>query len=137
MWNWVLNLFGSPGRAIDMVEKAGSFAADMYDKGNFTDQERADYTKKLGDIKLEFVKQASTENSIQSIARRTVAYMVIGPYMSMIVVSGIMYGFNMEWSKFILTIVGEVFWIVAPVIGFFFGPYEMKKLDFFKGNNKS
>lgn len=69
------------------VEKVVSAGISGIDKLVFTEEEKADYHKKLQDLHLEFVKIAATESTAQSISRRLICMPVVYLWLALIVVN--------------------------------------------------
>lgn len=74
-------LAGNSG-AVDKVVSAGISGID---KLVFTEEEKADYNRKLQTLHLEFVKIAATESTAQSISRRLICMPVVYVWLALIV----------------------------------------------------
>ena len=66
------------------IDKVVSAGISGIDKLIFTEEEKADYHKKLQDIHLQFIKVAATESTAQSISRRMICLPVVYFWLFMI-----------------------------------------------------
>ncbi len=69
------------------VEKVVDAGISGIDKLFFTDEEKADYNRKLQEMHLEFVKISANESTAQSISRRMICLPVVYLWLILIVTS--------------------------------------------------
>lgn len=142
---WPFSLLGSPKKAGEIAGKVAGMAEgitvgviDGIDAAWYTEEEKARHAMEAMKLKMEgkrlyFKMMAATagENSIRSITRRYLAFGVLGPYMSLIVMACCVYYWSPKWSKYILEVLQAIWAIPFAVTCFYFGPYELKKINFF------
>jgi len=90
MFGFIKNLFGSSKNTETIVETAAKGIYNGLDALVFTDEEKAQYRAEQSAAVLEFAKVAYDQNSIRSITRRWLAFMVVAPAMLCFVLSMIM-----------------------------------------------
>lgn len=95
----LLDLFRSSDK---IVEKTADGIYNGLDKLVFTDEEKADAKQRAFQADLDFKKLMMQEGSPSAISRRILAWAISGVYMSLVVVSCIIWRFNQEWAKFII-----------------------------------
>lgn len=95
----------------------------------FTDEERAELNKKLGDQWLELQKVLGEETTVRGVTRRVIALLVIIPFVLLVVGSAVVYPINQEYAKFLLELAQSQFgWLVMGVAAFYFGPFMLQRL---------
>ena len=117
------NLFGSA----TTIDKVATTAADgIYnglDKLVYTDEEKADALAAGRQTFLKFIDKAYDQNTIRSITRRWLAFLVVCPAMLIFIASGIAY----EFSEPLAIHLFNEFKVIAPWAGgvliFYFGPH--------------
>ena len=105
MWKFIKQIF-NPGGTVDKT-------LDMIDKGKYTEQEKAEFTKSYFKEKL----------NLSATTRRYLAWSVVGIYLILMLPTGCISFFNVEYAKEILEVIngsrlGEAFW---TIIGLYFG----------------
>ena len=113
-------LFGVP-KVIDTATEVVKTGTDMIDKAFYTDQEKADNTNKLMVFWLELQKMIANDTGVSAIARRFVAYMIMGAFLYLIIFASMVWKYDDKWSEFILKTIGESdLGYLALLVGFFF-----------------
>jgi len=128
MFSFLKKLFGSGETAGKVIEKAADGIYNGIDKLVYTDEERADALAKGRELFMEFAKVAYDENSIRSVTRRWLAFMVVAPTMLAFVVSGVMYLFNQPYADHLFQMVQTMGPWAAGVLAFYFGPHILGAL---------
>lgn len=140
MFSFIKGLFGSSKNTDTVVETAAKGIYNGIDMLVYTDEEKALASAKGVDKFLEFVGMTSDQNSIRSVARRWLAFMVVGPVMLDVVIASIFYTLAPFFQNFAengdalynpFKLAGDnlvaVIAIVAPwaggVLMFYFGPH--------------
>ena len=94
----------------------------------YTDEERAEMRKKLGDQWLELQKALGEETTVRSVTRRILAVLIVVPFVLLILLAAAAYKFDPEYSKFLLSLADSQFGLlVLGVAGFYFGPYMLQR----------
>jgi len=127
MFSWITGLFGSSSNTV--VETAAKGIYNGLDALVFTDEEKAQSRQKQADTVIAFAKIAYDQNSIRSITRRWLAFLVVGPTMLMIIVAAIAYPFAAEYSKFLFEVVGTLIPWAGGVLMFYFGPHLLSAVQ--------
>lgn len=117
------NLFGSA----TTIDKVAITAADgIYngiDKLVYTPEEKAEALAAGRETFLKFIDKAYDQNTIRSITRRWLAFLIVGPSMVIFLSSAICYPFSPLLAKHLF----ELFQVIAPWAGgvliFYFGPH--------------
>jgi hypothetical protein len=133
MIQWVTRLFGSEKNTNKIVETAADGIYHGIDKLIYTDEERAEAMAEGRKAFLEFVRLTHDQNSIRSVTRRWLAFMVVAPAMLSIVSATLMFvlaAFSPS-AQGVLTVAGNHLSAMgmglAPwtggVLAFYFGPH--------------
>ena len=128
MFNWLRSLFGTQKNMDKVVETASNGIYNGLDKLIYTEEEKADAMAKGRELFVDFVKIAYEENSIRSIARRWLAFMVIAPEMFLFLMSGVIYPFDATYAGHLLTLVQIMAPWSAGILAFYFGPHLLSAL---------
>lgn len=123
MFSFIKGLFGSSESTDKVVETAAKGIYNGLDALFFTDEEKAEFRQKQAETVIKFAEIAYDENSIRSVTRRWLAFMVVGPAMLMIVVASILYPFQPEYSDFLFNVFGKLIPWAGGVLMFYFGPH--------------
>lgn len=124
--------FSSGPKAAEKVLDAGVRGLDAL---VFTDEERAELNKKLGELWVRTQEVISQESSIRSVTRRFLAFLVTIPYVALILSAAVAFYFNPEYAKFLLQLADSKFgWLVVAVAGFYFGPHMIGRFLQKKGD---
>lgn len=128
MFSFIKGLFGSSKNQETLVETAAKGIYNGLDALVFTDEEKAQFRKEQMDTVLEFSKIAYDQNSIRSITRRWLAFLVAFPTMALILSAAIINPFNAEYSRFLFEVAGTLVPWMGGVLVFYFGPHLLSKL---------
>ena len=122
----LLKWFASGPEAAGKVLDAGIKGLDAL---VFTDEERAELTKKLGDQWIELQKTLGQETTTQSVTRRVLALLVVIPFVLLVLTAAVTYPFNVEYAKFLLDLAESQFgWLTMGVAAFYFGPFMISRM---------
>jgi len=121
--SWLTSIFGSSKSVDTVVETAAKGIYNGLDALFFTDEEKAEFRQKQADTVIKFAEIAYDENSIRSVTRRWLAFMVIGPAMLMVVTAATLYPFFPDYSDFLFTVFGKLIPWAGGVLMFYFGPH--------------
>jgi hypothetical protein len=95
----------------------------------FTDEERAELNRKLGENWVELQKVLGSESTTRSVTRRVIAFAVIFPFVGLILAAVVAYKFDPAFSQFIIDVAdGKFGWLVVGVGGFYFGPHMLGRM---------
>ena len=114
--------------ASDIAKTLTSGIVSGIDALVFTDQEKAQYSAKAGELYLKFYETFGKENSEQSKARRMLAVMTFKVYFFLILAGVAVYKFDAEYAKFMFEIVKSITWLVGMVAGAYFIPHQISKV---------
>lgn len=122
----LLKWFASGPQAAEKVLDAGIKGIDAL---IFTDEEKAEMQKKLGEQWIEIQKVMLGETSIQAVTRRVLAVMTLGSFTALVLGAAVAYPFAVEYAKFLLDLAESQFgWMALGVMGFYFGPYMVQRM---------
>ena len=117
----ILDIFKSSSKAIDtaanIAEKTTDGIIGGIDKIFYTEQEKAEAKKKWFDGWLDLQKIISNESTPTAISRRILAFMIMGPFVSLIVFGVVIYKFDTAWAQFILSQGVERLSLLASAVG--------------------
>lgn len=131
MWGFIKGMFGGSSNNSDIANKAADGIYNGLDKLIHTDEEKADALAEGRKVFLKFIDKAYDQNSIRSVTRRWLAFMVVGPTMGIVVLMVLVKGLAVymaskpggEYAKFLF----ETVQLLAPWAGgvliFYFGPH--------------
>ncbi|MDO9464685.1 MAG: hypothetical protein Q7J67_05250, partial [bacterium] len=99
----------------------------MLDNAFYTDQEKAADAGKIMDTWLKIQETTASENSIRSITRRILAWLVMGSFIFMTLSACVIWKFSSEWAGYVKTmLIDSQLGYLAMIVGFFyFGAYEV------------
>lgn len=132
MWTFIKSLFGSSGDTGKALETAADGLYNGIDKLIYTDEEKADALAEVRPLFLKFAEKAYDQNSIRSITRRWLAFMVVGPTMTFFCLAALFYGFGLfvedstAWTNYSTFLFGLAKTLVpwaGGVLVFYFGPH--------------
>ena len=122
----LLKWFASGPEAAKTVLDAGIRGLDAL---VFTEEERAELNKRLGDQWLELQKLLGQETTTQSVTRRVLAMLVVVPFVILVLSAAVVYPFNQEYAKFLLDLAQSQFgWLTMGVAAFYFGPFMIQRM---------
>jgi hypothetical protein len=98
------------------------------DKVWFTDEEKSEARQKGSDTLLKFWEVIANENTEQSKARRELAKMTFKVYFSLLLMAVAVYGFDVEYAKFIFSVAGVLTVLVTGIGAIYFGPQQISKI---------
>jgi len=110
--------------------------ASMLDNAFFTDQERAAAMQKFTETWLSIQDKIASENSLSSITRRILAYMIMGTFLALVVFACLIWRLDQAWSAYVLKVLAETqIGVLAVAVGTtYFVFYEYRKTK--NGANK-
>lgn len=79
-----LSLLGGSSKSLGKIIEAGIAGAD---KLVFTQEERADYDRKLQEMHLEFVRLSANESSVRSVTRRLICLPIVYCWLGLIMLN--------------------------------------------------
>lgn len=122
----LLKWFTSGPEAAGKVLDAGIKGLDAL---VFTDEERAELNKKLGEQWLELQKVLGEETTVRSVTRRMIALLVVVPFVLLVLGAAAAYPFAKEYAAFLLELAQSQFgWLTMGVAAFYFGPFMLQRM---------
>lgn len=120
----IWSVLGS-SKVVDTVADTVKGGLELTDKAFFTDQEKAEANAKMLDTWIKIQEATASENSIRSITRRVLAWMIMGFFVFCGFASCCLYRVDPGWSAYIMTYVVEtdLHWLTLAVGCFYFGTY--------------
>lgn len=137
MFSFIKGLFGSSKNTDTVVETAAKGIYNGLDAMFFTEEEKAQYRQQQADAVLEFAKVAYDQNSIRSITRRWLAFMVVAPTMLAFVIGVTLScigafvdnpGSFRQAAEYLYGLVSEVSPWSIGILVFYFGPHLISAL---------
>jgi uncharacterized protein YjfI (DUF2170 family) len=105
----------------DTAANVVTTGATMIDKAFYTDQEKAENNNKLVEMWLKLQSLIANDTGISAVARRGVAYIIMGTFCFLILFACVIWRFDAKWAEFILkTVVDTDLAYLALTVGFFF-----------------
>ena len=122
----LLKWFASGPEAATKVLDAGIKGLDAL---VFTDEEKAELQKRMGDQWIEIQKVMLGETSIQAVTRRVLAVLVVGSFTFLVIGAAFAYPFAQTYAAFLLDLAQSQFgWMAMGVMAFYFGPYMIQRI---------
>ena len=119
-------------KSIDTAVDAGKNITDGViaglDKIWHTDEEKADAKQKASETILRFWEVIAQENTEQSKARRELARMTFQVFFFFLLSGAVVYGFDKEYAKFLLSLAGTITFLVSAIGIIYFGPHQISKI---------
>lgn len=119
-------ILGAP-KVVDTVADTVKSGMGMLDNAFYTDQEKAVDAGKIMETWLKIQGATASENSIRSITRRILAWLIMGVFLFLVVSACVIWRFSPEWAMYIKSIIVDVqIGYLAMIVGFFyFGAYSV------------
>ncbi len=96
----------------------------------YTEEEKAGARQKLMDWWLKVQQQLGEETTVRSITRRVIAFAAFGAYLLLVLVAAATYPWWPDYAKFLVDLAeGKFGWIVLTVVGFYFGPPMLQRMN--------
>ncbi|MBW2645076.1 MAG: hypothetical protein JRE23_02655 [Deltaproteobacteria bacterium] len=126
---FLTGILGTP-KVVDTVADTVKSGMGMLDNAFYTDQEKAKDAGKVMETWLAIQKATANENSVRSITRRILAWIIMGTFVLLVVAACIVWKFDPGWAAYIKdTIVDTKLAYLALIVGFFyFGSYGLGTL---------
>ncbi len=128
MISFLKGLFGSSKSAETVIDTAAKGIYNGIDAMVFTEEEKSQARQKGFDSWLKFYEIAYDQNSVRSITRRWVAFMILGPMTLYSLAAAVLTPFYPEYAKFLFSLVQEYSPVAMVIIAFYFGPHALKAL---------
>jgi len=131
--NWLTRLFGSSKSVDTVVETAAKGIYNGLDALMFTDEEKAQYRAEQAKMVNEFALAAYDQNSIRSITRRWLAFMVMGPCIGFMILAAVFHGIGLvlaepgqysaavDYAAFLFQMASNLLPWAGGVLAFYFG----------------
>lgn len=123
MFSWLTGLFGSSNKTGDILSKAADGIYSGIDKLVYTEEEKAEAFAKGRELFMDFAKVAYDQNSIRSVTRRWLAFLVVGPCISFYIASAITFFFSPESANHLMQMATGLTPWAGGVLIFYFGPH--------------
>ncbi len=124
----ILNLFKSATTISSIAEKTTDGIISSLDKLVFTDEEKSDVSMQTVKLYLKFNELTANENTVRSITRRILAVSIMGAYLFLIILSGIIFKIDPDWSTRLFGCAKELSSLTIAIGILYFGPYQLSKL---------
>ena len=126
-------VFGVNQDGADNVMRVATGIGGWIDGQQFTDQEKAEYSKETAQQFQQFLETTIRENTARSITRRSLALWIIRTWVILMIASitAMIFGQD-EVAKYIWSVVtySTMDWLVLGVGGFFFGSHIIRQTNF-------
>jgi len=126
-WTWFTGA-KTAEKALDTVDNLTNKVAGGLDQLFFTDQEKAEISVETMRMHLALIQATQTESSIRSITRRMVAWGIMGTFMWLIILSGIIWHWDQGWAKYLLELAKQIYELVLMVGFFYFGYFAVSSV---------
>ncbi len=123
MFSWLTGLFGGKADTGDILNKAADGLYHGIDKLVYTEEEKAEALQAARKTFLQFAEQAYDQNSIRSVTRRWLAFIVVGPCISFYIASAIIYFWNADVATHLMKMATGLTPWAGGVLIFYFGPH--------------
>lgn len=125
------SLFAAPktaDKAVDMGKTIVDGAVSGIDAIFYTEEEKAAARQKVSDTVLKFWDNIARENTAQSKARRELAKMTFQVFFFFLLAAAVIYRFDPEYAKFMLSLAGKIMFLVSAIGVIYFGPHQLSKV---------
>jgi hypothetical protein len=123
MFSWITGLFGSSDKTGDVLSKAADGLYNGIDKLVYTDEEKAEALSAARQLFLTFADKAYDQNSIRSVTRRWLAFIVVGPCITFYIASAVAYFFDQGAAAHLMQMATGLTPWAGGVLVFYFGPH--------------
>jgi len=111
------DIFGTT-KMVDAAADTIKTGTNMLDNAFFTEQERAAMAQKFTETWLSIQDKIASENSLSSITRRILAYMIMGTFLGLVVFSCLIWKWDPAWSAYVLKVLAETqIGVLAVAVG--------------------
>lgn len=122
---WLKGILSVP-KAADTVFNTIEKGVEGIGKCFFTDQEKAEFTLKAGEMWIRVQEAIASENTVRSMTRRILAVMIMGMFLFLLLAAGAAYPFLPEFSAFLLSLAQELATLALAVAVFYFGVHVLR-----------
>lgn len=124
IWTGIKAIFGTP-KIVGAVADTVKSGMTMWDKSKFTDQEQSEMSLESGKLWLKIQEATANENSIRSITRRVLAWLIMGIFLFLVISACVIWRFNPEWAEYIKNMIidSQLGWLTMSVGIFYFGSH--------------
>lgn len=126
MFKWITSLFGSNKETGEILNKAADGIYNGLDKLIYTDEEKAEALAQGRELFLKFAEKAYDQNSIRSITRRWLAFLIVGPCIGFYISSAIVYFFDINAANHLMQMATGLTPWAGGVLVFYFGPHLIR-----------
>ena len=120
---WLTSLFGSSDAAGKAIETAADGIYHGLDKLIYTEEEKADALFKGRELFMDFAKIAYDQNSIRSVTRRWLAFMVMCPTMLCFLITLVGQMLGQEFATASMSLFTVMIPWAGGVLAFYFGSH--------------
>lgn len=121
----ILSWFTGGGKQVDKVTDA---VINGVDAVFYTEEEKAEDSKKRAELWYKFMEMARDESSIKSVTRRIIAILVMSHWLLFLDVALVSHLLgNSQEAKFSFELANAMLWIVGGVGAFYFGTHLIKQ----------
>lgn len=123
MFGWITGLFGSSKTADSVVETAAKGIYNGIDMLFYTDEEKSQGLLEARKLFLKFTEKAYDQNSIRSVTRRWLSFLVMGPTILCFTLSMIGYLGEFAFADKMSQLFGQMIPWAGGILAFYFGPH--------------
>lgn len=120
----LLDIFKSSAKAVDAAAGIADKTADGIiagiDKAFYTDEEKAEARQKWFSGWLALQQTIANESTPTAISRRVLAFMIMGVFLSLIVLGIALWKIDREWSRVVFDGVDRLEWMATAVAATYF-----------------
>lgn len=120
------SIFSTP----DVVKETVSGVKEGIDKAFFTEQEKAEWSVKVGEWFIKYLNATQPQN----LARRVIAFMIAGLWVFLVVLLVAAFPFSQAYAEFVFSVLKEVVTIpFGGIMAFYFTTHLLRSRN---GNEK-
>ena len=127
MFGFLKKLVATP-KAVDVALDGVKSGIDGIGKCFFTEQEKAEFTLKAGEMWIRVQESLAQESGIRSMTRRILAIMGMGTFMFFLIGAALAWPFLPEYSAFLLSLAKELGGLTFAITSFYFGIHLLRSL---------
>ena len=126
------SVFGTT-KMVDAAADTIKTGTSMLDNAFFTEQERSAAMQKFTETWLSIQDKIASENSLSSITRRILAYMIMSTFLGLVVFACMIWKYDSAWSAYVLKVLAETqIGVLAVAVGatyFIYYGYKQARKD--------
>ena len=124
----LLSFLETSDKAVEVVDNVVDNAAKGIDALWFTTEEKSKASLDVMELWVKMTANIANESSVRSLTRRYLAFAFCGIFILLLLGMTIIWPWNPTYSNYLLSVLGEIKWIITAIVIFYFGYFGVKEV---------